>query len=76
MFPSLIEFSNRSICFALIKRLLAQLRHASLVKRQAFLALGSSQMRACSAKSEQLLASYGERPALARAVLLLQKGKL
>jgi hypothetical protein len=63
MFPSLMEFSNRSICFALIKRPLVQLRHATLVKRQAFFAVGIPQMRVCSAKSEQLFANYGERSA-------------
>ncbi len=79
MFPSLMEFSNRSICFALIKRLLAQLRHAVLVKRQAFFAVGSPQMRACSAKSEQLLANYGERVCADRVAMLYnrkEKGKI
>jgi hypothetical protein len=49
--------------FAFIKRLLTQLRHAALVKRQAFFAAGSWQMRVPRAKSEQILANYGERDA-------------
>ncbi len=71
-----MEFSNRSICFALIKRLLAQLRHATLVKRQAFFAVGIPQMRVCSAKSEQIFANYGERDARPGRHVLLQKGKI
>jgi hypothetical protein len=62
MFPSFDDvFESLDLFFAFIKKLLAQLRHAALVKSQAFFAPGSQHARACNAKSEQLLANYGER---------------
>jgi hypothetical protein len=56
-------FESLDLVLAFIKRLLTQLRHAAFVKRQAFFAVGISQMRGPSAKSEQPLANYGERDA-------------
>jgi len=55
-------FESFDLVLAFIKRLLTQLRHAALVKRQAFFAVASLQMR-CGARSEQVLANYGERDA-------------
>jgi HSP20 family protein len=62
--------------FCTHKRLLGQLRRAALVKRQAFFAVGRWQMRVPSAKSEQILANYGERDAQMWRPVLLQKGKI
>jgi hypothetical protein len=59
-------FESLDLVLAFIKRLLTQLRHAALVKRQAFFAVGSPQMRRPSTKSEQIFANYGKRDAETR----------
>jgi hypothetical protein len=65
-----------AICFAFIKRLSSELRHAALVKREAFFALGKSPRQKPSAKFEQTIANYGERHRLIRPPVLYRKEKL
>jgi hypothetical protein len=52
---------NPAICVALIRSLPSELRHARLVKREAFFAPRKRQISATIAIFEQTVANYGER---------------